>query len=261
MALSPTMNIAMGPTALVDDLALGLDPARFMQACGMVPDAWQAAVVRSMAPRALLNCSRQSGKSSVAAVVALHQALYAPESLILLLSPSLRQSQELFKKVQDAYRMLVSPAPLQAESALRLELANGSRIISLPGTEATVRGYSGVRLLIIDEAARVADELYYAVRPMLAVSGGRIICLSTPWGKRGFFYEEWTHGEGWERVKIVAPDCPRISESFLSEERRALPHLWYQSEYLCEFTDTMDHMFATEVVMAAVSADLKPLSF
>ena len=51
MALSPTMNIAMGPTALVDDLALGLDPARFMQACGMVPDAWQAAVVRSMAAK------------------------------------------------------------------------------------------------------------------------------------------------------------------------------------------------------------------
>lgn len=50
--------------------------------------------------------------------------------------------------------------PTQTESALRLELQNGSRIISLPGKEQTVRGFSGVRLLAIDEAARVPDELY-----------------------------------------------------------------------------------------------------
>ena len=136
----------------------------------------------SGASRQLLLCCRQSGKSTTTATLALHTAFYEPGALILLLSPSLRQSQELFKKVQDVYRVLSNPAPLQAESALRLELANGSRIVSLPGTEGTVRGYSGVSLVVIDEAARVNDELYYAVRPMLAVSGGRLIALSTPWG-------------------------------------------------------------------------------
>jgi len=181
--------------------------------------------------------------------------------LVLLLSPSLRQSQELFKKVVDAYRLLATPAPVLAESALRLELTNGSRIISLPGTEQTIRGYSGVDLLFIDEAARVADELYYSVRPMLAVSGGRLVCLSTPFGKRGWFYKEWSDGEGWERVKVTAEQCQRIAQDFLDEERRSLPALWYKSEDLCEFTDTLDQVFATEFVMAAVSADLKPLSF
>ena len=74
------------------------------------------------------------------------------------------------------------------ESRLSIELETGSRIVSLPGREATIRGFSGVHLLVVDEAARVADELYQAVRPMLAVSGGRIVLLGTPFGKRGFFF-------------------------------------------------------------------------
>ena len=64
-------------------------------------------------------------------------------------------------------------------------------------------------MLVVDEAARVADDLYYAIRPMLAVSQGCMVCLSTPWGKRGFFHKEWTEGEGWERTKITAYDCPQ----------------------------------------------------
>jgi hypothetical protein len=112
MAMAP-------PTALATDLAFALDPGRFMAACGIPPDPWQAALLRSPAARLLLLCSRQSGKSTTTACVALHTALYQPGALILLLSPSLRQSQELFKKVQDAYRMFGNPAPLQAESALR----------------------------------------------------------------------------------------------------------------------------------------------
>jgi hypothetical protein len=145
---------------LAHDLALALAPARMMAACGLTPDSWQEALLRSAASRILLLCSRQSGKSSTCALLALHQALYQPGSLILLLSPSLRQSQELFKKVQTLYRMLGAPAPLAAESALRYEFTNGSRMIALPGIEANVRGYSGVNLLVIDEAARVLDDLY-----------------------------------------------------------------------------------------------------
>ena len=139
---------------------MALDPAKMMAACGLAPDPWQETLLRSAVPRVLLLCSRQSGKSTVTALLALHQAIYQPDSLILLLSPSLRQSQELFKKVQTVYRLLTVPAPLAAESALRYEFANGSRMIALPGIEANVRGYSGIGLLVIDEAARVLDDLY-----------------------------------------------------------------------------------------------------
>jgi hypothetical protein len=235
------------------------DGVALLTQAGVPPDPWQVQALRSQAAKLLLLCTRQAGKTQVAAALALGTALREPGSLTLVLSPSLRQSQESFRRVLDLYRTLQTPRPTQAESALRLELSNGSRIVSLPGTESTVRGYSNVRLLVIDEAARVPDELYYSVRPMLAVSHGRLLALSTPFGKRGWFYQEYTQGEGWERVKITAYDCPRISKEFLEEERRTLPPLFFQSEYMCEFVDTIDQVFASEFVHAAISAEVQPL--
>jgi hypothetical protein len=175
--------------------ALAEDPVRILTDAGLQPDAWQAGVLCSDAPRMLLLASRQAGKSSVAAALALRTALLRPRSPVLLLSPSLRQSGELYRKVVDLFGALGRPMGVVAESALRLELANGSRVVSLPGDEKNIRGFSGVALLIIDEAARVEDALYCSVRPMLAVSQGRLAALSTPFGKRGWFHDEW-HGEG-----------------------------------------------------------------
>ena len=138
-------------------------------------------------------------------------------------------------------------------------LANGSRIVSLPGDEKNIRGFSGVSLLIVDEASRVDDALYYAVRPMLAVSQGRMVCLSTPFGKRGWFYDAWAGGDSWDRYRIVADECPRITLDFLEEERRALGPRWFAQEYQCSFEDTVDAVFASEDIMAALSDDVDPL--
>lgn len=245
---------------LESDLCLAMDPARLMEAAGMAPDPWQRDVLRSGAPRALLNCSRQSGKSTTTAALALHEALYQDNSLVLMLSPSLRQSGELFRKVLDVRGALGEAVAPQTETLLRLELANGSRIISLPGKEQNIRGYSGVRLLVVDEAARVPDELYFAIRPMLAVSGGRLIALSTPFGRRGWFYTEWTDGgPGWERVQLPASECPRISTAFLAEEQRALGRWWFEQEYGCQFLDTTDQVFGSEYIEAALDDTLEPL--
>src|SRR5688572_20149675 len=119
-------------TAMSHDLARALDPALLMADAGQTPDLWQQDVLRTEAKRLLLLCSRQSGKSTVTAALALHTALYQAPALLLLLSPSLRQSQELFRKVLDVYRMIDETIPTEQESALRLELTNGSRIVSLP---------------------------------------------------------------------------------------------------------------------------------
>jgi terminase large subunit-like protein len=153
------------------------------------PDPWQAEVLRGDSGRILMNASRQSGKSTVSAVLGLYEALYRPPALVLLVSASLRQAQELGKKVFDGYRALGKPVSAEAENRLSLELANGSRIVCLPATESTIRGMSGARLIVLDEASRVPDPLYHAVRPMLAVSGGRLMAISTPWGKRGWWFE------------------------------------------------------------------------
>mgnify|MGYP000014573831 CR=1 FL=1 len=243
---------------LGEDLAAALDPVCFARKLGFEPDPWQAEVLRSPAKRIILNCCRQSGKSTVAALLALHTALYRPPALVLLLSPSLRQSSELFRKVADLYRRVATEIPSEAESSLRLELSNGSRIVSLPGKEQTIRGFSGVGLLVVDEAARVSDDLYNAVRPMLAVSGGRLVLLSTPFGKSGFFYRTWSEGgSDWFRIKVTAEDCPRISPEFLEEERCTLGPWWYRQEYLCEFEDSETQVFPSDLIREAISKEVR----
>jgi hypothetical protein len=188
--------------------AIRADGSATMTMAGMTPDPWQTTLLRSSSDRVLVLASRQVGKSQTSAALALKTALL-DEALVLLLSPSLRQSSELFLKVLALYRDLGRPVPTikPRDNALKLELANGSRIISLPGTEATVRGYSKAAMLIIDEAARVSDDLYLSVRPMLAVSGGSLVCVSSAYAKIGWYFTEYTTGsDRWERFKIKATE-------------------------------------------------------
>lgn len=217
-------------------LLLALDPALVLRARGLLPDHWQCEFLRSNDRQILLNCSRQSGKSTTVAALALHTALFRAESLTLLLSPSLRQSLELFRKVMECNDALRRPLRTLSKSSTRLELANRSRIVGLPGKEETIRSFSGVALLVIDEAARVSDDLYRSVRPMLAVSRGRLICLSTPFGQRGFFWREWENSDtGWRRFRITWRDCPRITPDFIAQEEHSLGDAWVRQEYECSF--------------------------
>ncbi|MDQ3043665.1 MAG: terminase family protein [Chloroflexota bacterium] len=245
---------------IATNLAMALDVVRFAEAVGIEPDGWQVDVLRSNSRRLLLNCARQSGKSTTAALVGLHEALFRPESLILVISPGERQSKLLFQKMLKTYRALGHPVAAEVENKLSLELSNGSAIHALPGAESTVRGFSGVALILIDEAARVADDLYASVRPMVAVSNGRLLALSTPWGKRGWWYEAWANGgDLWERYEVPATACARIPSDFLAEEQRSMPPLFFASEYCCRFVDTDDQLYPTDLVLGAVSDDVAPL--
>jgi hypothetical protein len=212
--------------------------ARFL--LGSPPDPWQADFLKSESKRIILNCSRQSGKSTTSALKALHTALYNEGSLVLALGPAERQAKEFLNKVTHYYRQMGYKIPARSDRKLGLELDNGSRIEALPGSEKTIRGFSAVDLLLLDEAARIEDPLYYAVRPMLAVSDGTLIMLSTPYGRQGVFYEEWTHGLGWERYRVTAYDVPRITDEFLSEERATMTEAEFRREYMAEFTETED---------------------
>jgi hypothetical protein len=208
---------------------------KVMHKLGLVPDPWQVRVLESERPRLLLNCCRQAGKSTTVAVLALVEAVFVPGSQILLMSRSHRQSRELYRRLIEFWLRLGSPLE-KRRTLYELELENGSRVVSLPCNEETIRGYASITLLVIDEAARVPDDLYRAVRPMLAVSGGRLVCLSTPFGKRGFYYEAWAACDGdWERVEVPADRVPRITPAFLEQERRAMGEAWFRQEYYCSF--------------------------
>jgi hypothetical protein len=244
---------------LTKDLIHALDPVKFAQSLGFDPDPWQTDVLRWEGRQLILNCHRQAGKSTVSALLAVHTAIYQPNSLTLLVSPTQRQSSELFRKCTEWLNRLEHRPEMPEDNKLSCGLANGSRIISLPSTEANVRGYSGPSLIIEDEASRVSDSLYIAIRPMLAVSGGRLILMSTPFGKVGHFWNTWDKGIGWDRVMVPATESARITPEFLEEERRALGEYFYNQEYLCVFQDRLDQPFSSEYIMRMLATEVKPL--
>ena len=150
------------------------------------------------------------------------------------------------------YRTLSRPVSPKRERRLSLELANGSRIVTLPGTEKTIRGFSGASLLLVDEAARVANDLYASILPMLAISGGRLLALSTPFGTRGWWYQAWVSAEPWERYQVPATEVPRTNPKFLAEERRTLGDWWYEQEYMGRFLDAETQAFRREDIDKAL---------
>ena len=128
--------------------------------------------------------------------------------------------------------------------------------------DGTVRGFSAVSMLLIDEAWRVEDSIYKALRPMLAVSDGDLWLMSTPYGRRGFFYDAWEHGgDEWFRVHGPATECPRIRREFLEKEQGAMGALAFRQEYLGEFVDSGSSLFERGLVEAALDDSVIPLGF
>jgi Terminase large subunit, T4likevirus-type, N-terminal len=249
----------MADISIATDLALALDPTIFARRVGIEPDLKQQELLTGTSRRTLVLCCRQWGKSTTAAILAAHEAIYNAGSLAVIVSPSQQQSTELFRKIAGFWKALPNAPKADQETLTRLSLENGSRIISLPGSEKTTRGYSAASLVVMDEASRVDDALLAAVRPMMAtVASARFIALTTPAGKRGWFYEAWINGEGWHRISVRADECPRISKEFLAEELQSLGPMRFDAEYNCTFIDDATSAFNTALIEAAMVDDFEP---
>lgn len=238
-----------------------MDAAEFAQTrLGFDADPAQREMLRSKTKRAILNCTRQWGKSTVAAAKAVHRAFTVAKCMVLVASPGGRQSGELMRKSEEMLERLDIQPRGDGYNELSLLLPNGSRIVGVPASEAKVRGYSALSMLMIDEASRVPDELYRALRPMLAVGSGDLWLMSTPCGKRGFFYETWEHaGPEWLRVKVPATECPRISKEFLEEQRSVMGLESFGQEHMCEFTGSGMGVFDRDLVEAALDESVGEL--
>ena len=238
---------------VLNDALLRLDPSLMLADLGFDPEPFQRKLLRSKAERILLLTHRQAGKSTAA--LGIGTALREPGSLILIVSRSQNQADELFRKLSHFYKVLGEPVPTVEDSAHTLALESGSRIVSLPHSPTTIVGYSDPKLIIIDEAARVADETYLSVSPMLLRSRGKLVAMSTPYGKRGWFCAAW-HGEAssWERTIYRASENPRLDAAYLAAERVRLGERWYLQDFECQFLDTDDQLIGGDVIEGAFSS-------
>jgi hypothetical protein len=230
---------------------------------GFNPDESQAMILEAAAcsPRIALNCNRQWGKSTIAAILAVHRLYMEAGTTVLIVAPSGRQSGETLRKVGMFLSVLGVSTCGDGVNERSLVLPNGSRVVSLPPVADTVRGFSDVSLVILDEAARVSDDVYLAIRPSMAVAKGDIVLVSTPRGRRGFFYREMTEveradGEKWLRFTGPVTGCLRVPEEFLATER-ARGDAYYRQEYLCEFLETGIYLFDEALVNHMVKAFLE----
>jgi hypothetical protein len=137
---------------------------------GFSPDAQQETVLRG-GRRGIVNCTRQWGKSTMTAAKAVHRAYSVPGSLTLVVTPCARQSGEFLHKARNFVRRLGIRVRGDGHNGLSVAFPKGSRIVGLPENETTIRGFSDVSLLLIDEAARVPDEIYRAKSSRLKAVG------------------------------------------------------------------------------------------
>ena len=223
------------------------------------PDDKQQQVLAATAGNGILNCTRQWGKSTTCAIKAVHYAYFHPDSLVIVASPSLRQSAEFLRKARKAVSKLGIRPRGDGENRCSLLLPNGARIVGLPESEDTIRGFSGVGLMIVDEASRVSDDMYHALRPMLAVSNGALWLMSTPNGRTGFFYREWSGDQPWLRIQATAGECPRISAEFLNAERISVSEEQFRQDYNCEFISAEGALFDEAAIRACLTDYMETL--
>jgi hypothetical protein len=211
----------------------------------------------------LLNCSRQAGKTLAMSIKAVHLSLAVRGMTIAVMAPTERQVGQFFLSIRELLRRLGVAVERDGVNRFSAVFPNGSRIVGLPAG-AEIRGLSAVNLLIIDEAAKVPDEAYHTVTPMLATTFGKgaggLWLLSTPNGKTGFFYYTWEDGgDAWTRLSVPASSIPRISPEFLKVERERKGDAWFRQEYCCEFLDTADALFREDRVRRAIKDSVPPL--
>ena len=265
-------------------------PTEYIRGLGFDPFEWQAEVFEpeelpAEGDRVALLCCRQAGKSTVVSGDTLHISRFQQRSRSLIICPAQDQSKEVMKKVEDFMYLDEHLPATKHDNTFEKEFVTGSRIIALPGTERSVRGYSSPALIFFDEAARVLDTTYKAARPMLTACAGAIIAATTPWGKRGWFYRLWVNPKSkwrkilvrvrwdehnghlvehmpedefkayWAERGVSAYYSPRHSKAWCEEELGAHGPVSYKQEYCCEFLEDAYSMFNMDDVMASLRAE------
>lgn len=216
-------------------------------------------------------CARRTGKSRVASLLAIHSALFgdwkrflAPGeyAYIYIIAVDRRQA----RGVLEYCRGLLSYFGDMIEKELSWEIILKTRVIISIQTASfkTSRGRS-VAMLIMDEAAffqdefssNPASEILTAVLPSL-LPGGKVIGLSSPFGKFGLVYTLYKENFGRNNsdVLIWQADAktmrPNYSDKRLERMRKRDP-VAFKSEYQAQFRDDLE-TYLSELDLEAVEA-------
>lgn len=238
----------------------GRDPVNLFRRLQPEPDPWQVEALRSQGKRRAMLAARQVGKGEVLTAKGLHTAAYRPDAVVGILTPSLRQSCRLLRRIR---RALPAVPHVEAtnKATTTLTLSNGSEIVAWPGNRPDLIRGDTLDLLLVDEAAWVMEEAFTATLPMLTMAGGDALLASTPGGPDGFLFDVFNDeekAEGWARSFVTADDCPRYTDEAKAELLRTLGETGYAVELMCEWREGADAVFSAAELARILGTDVIP---
>lgn len=221
-------------------------------------DEWQKKILATKGNICI--CSgRQVGKSTVISIDAGEYAIKNPNKTIMIISAVERQALLLFEKVlahiYNNYKSYIKKGK-DKPTKHTLKLGNGSVIHCLPTGDSGfgIRGYT-IDRLYADEAHFIKEDVWAAVTPMLATTGGDIVLLSTPFGTEGYFHRCF-HDKNFTAFHISTEDVAEARKEpqrkrlleFLADEKLRMTKLQYQQEYLGLFVGGIQRFFPDELI-------------
>lgn len=241
------------------ELERSLDPAaRLRHWIGHEPDPWQIDAFTTQATEIALRVGRQAGKTSVLAARSVEE-LHIPESLTICVAPAERQAKIIAREI--GRQLKRTDLVITRSTLTELEMSNGARVVALPSTSDTIRGYPSVSCLIIDECAFLqgeggGEDLIAGVLPMLTEKG-QVYFSSTPAGKNNYFarlFLDAKPGDGVHRIVVKGTDIPRLKDK-VERMRRTLSATKFRQEIECELLSDGTSYFDLSIIENATSTE------
>ena len=252
----------MQDTELTDWDTIREQPSEFVTSImGIEPFDYQQEFLDADTRHRVIVSGRQVGKSRMAAWIALHRAMTEPHSLILITAPSLRQSSLLFDTLLSEIRqsgLSDDQWGIDRDTQTIIEFDNGTAIHSVPtGRDGTnIRGYTA-DVIIVDEAAFVSDTIFEDIlEPMTWATQGELILTSTPYGKSGYLYQQYTraeHDDDWYRTQVSSYENPLIDTSDLERFKDGKTQTQIKREVDGEFDESGDSFFPPRIIQSCTA--------
>ena len=189
-----------------------------------------------------VRAGRRFGKGVVATRWLTERAIERPDEMTWWIAPTYQTS--LHGGWTTMIKSLPRPERRVLKADRRIELTRGGQIEYKSADQPDNLRGEGLAALVIDEAAYIDDYVWDEVlRPMLMTTNGRVLMISTPRRRRGFFYETCRAGERGEHdvanFHFPSSSNPFVPASEIELLRRTMPEIAFAREILAEFVEDL----------------------
>lgn len=195
----------------------------------------------------VLSYSRQCGKTVLAEILLIEQ-LFISNTFSAYISPTFQLGRKVFKEI---CQLLENSGVIKKANAttLTIESTYGATLQFFSAEAYTaIRGTTVSGILIIDEAAYIKDVLPNGenfwgnvVMPLTKAMRPLVVMISTPCGKRGFFYDFYLKAVAGEKgvfqLTRTIYDDSLVTEEEIEDIKKSIPEIAFRQEFEVEFLD------------------------